>query len=103
MNLLYNRKFPLCSAARDVDGMEAGCDRSDIKNAIAQYRSRTDGTTGAKLPTRSGRGASGANSLPSCPRIVAEQCDPVSLSYGGLRVFRHFSVMQPRSDDDRSA
>ena len=92
MNLLHDRKFPFCSAARDIDGMEAGCDGGDIKNAIAQYRSRPDGTTGAKLPTRSRRGTSGTNSLASGPRIVVEQCDPISLSDGGLRVFRHFQL-----------
>ena len=90
MNLLRNRKFPFRSAAGDIDGVQAACDASDIQNAIAQNGSRTDGATGAKLPTSLGRRVSRTNSLPPGPSIVVKQCDPVSFSYGGLRVLRHF-------------
>ena len=92
MNLLGDWKFPFRSAAGDINRLETACDASDVQNAIAKNGRRTDGAAGAKLPTSLGRRVSRTNSLPPGPSIVIKQRDPVSLSYGGLRVFRHFQL-----------
>ena len=92
MNLPRNLKFPFRSAPGNINGLETACDASDIQNAITKNRRRTDGATGAKLPTSLGRRVSRTNSLPPGPSIVIKQRDPVSFNYGGLRVFRHFQL-----------